>query len=672
MIRTIVFSTQYSAFFCDCGAGDPTTSSQPACKCLSPIDQRKINALYRKGMTKPLVPDLSHSTFKLTPADSAQLASLWHVKSSRQVMEAIVQTGRAAKWVDILLNRVRACFKISRPSQLLLSAHDASRSICSYADMRSQVKDQWTSSPLISWAASTSMEKVASFQPSSFQAKMSTQPSMENLKRAFLSSNGAYRFAISADYRGRVVLIEPDGLVFCTFLPLVNRPDHSFLDHALPRSSASIVGIGKLDFDPVGVKHSSTCDNALIVWGTHEAAIVILDEYCCSIEKVVHLEVGLRSVETNSDVVMECDWVPGRYLTAMVRCLHSLSLFEMSMDDTILPVSSYQAGSEISLRGAVVVEACDKSMLTQLTLYVLLGSGKLHQFELATDAEGHIRMTISLGNAAEDSASEKLLLQRDGLQLSFLTQSRILLCQCKLGGVLALLIDESGKNITGTFDMLPHVLPVKEVDREGSNVCPIGAPYTHWADLGAVGKDGFISFTAVCVGKRGAKGNAVLYLRYNQYGTSVEELACSNNDSGSSPAVSVEGLAVFTAPTAVSCVGSLDLEERLLFTENSAVASIMTDGSVHFYTDQRGASLTAAPYETDQMDKKYFVPQTTVPLLAYEGFEHASDGNDVIYLGPTLGRYEQVVIIRHRNWLSSLTFFYSSQLGRDSTQAKSR
>ena len=635
-------------------------SESISCKCLEAVAQEKIIDLVLEAQTgispvrvlaKPMKPP---TQFQLTTSICSELAGVWFKTSAQQSLEAVISQGRNSDWIDVLLQNLRSrVTEHSAQYSTVIHGRNQDELIYSYDQVRRGVLGKITSESLaVSFGSKSPMSKIAQFRPYAFQAKISSEGPFESLKRACLSSNGAYRSAISVDERGRVAIIEPKSVVLCTLYPLLNKYSHPFPDYPHPRSSVSVVGSGLLDFDPVGVKYSKDDGKLLLIWGTHEAAFVIFDEDRCGIEKVVHLDVGVGSLETSTDFIMECVWVPGIYPCAMVRCLHSLYFFELSNDDEALsPVCSCKEGSSITFRGSVIVDACDEGSGSQRQkMFVLLDTGSLYAFELLQDSSGHLRfpsLCFGIQNAVKIVGQGKDVAvnpvgRGEWLELSYLCQSRLLVCQGTSSGVVCLHVN-ARCDVVQRFIMLPSKVVISAGNASNdASTTSVSAPFIHWTDIGAAQtKEGPV-FRVACVGKRGTKENVVLCIEFSQRGTLVSELFCPSDVSSYSSSSTVDGIAAFSAPLMQCDDGSFDIDRRKIFTENVAVAVLLSNGSLHLFVEDGGA-LAVSPCWNESLLEASDVAEDNaklppIPLLAFESFTNVSDSDDLVFAGPSLGR----------------------------------
>ena len=618
-----------------------------------PTEANKIRERYFEGLathrrTNQLDRNVAAEVpFELNPALCAQLASAWFGQIAQKSLDTVTEVGRRSKWTDKLLSLLHTRMEAPRfPSSV--TRRNSNLIFMSYAQLRYEVMGSTAVKelPCHSGSTSDSMVRAAQFRPATFSTKLSLDPSVESLKRALLSSHGSHRFAISADSRGLIALVEPHSIVLCTLAPLLNNAGKPYSDSAQNKSSIGIIGKGNLDFDIVGVKYSLFDERYLVVFGTHEAAVVVLDEYRTRIEATTTLDLGLGSIETSTDFVMECNWVPSSYPCVMVRCLHSLFIFEVSSKCSVLsPSSCYKASaSNTTFRGAQVVQTDVRDLLK---LFVLLEDGFLFDFNLELDATGQVRLpalTFESQKAVKlhtDEGSTTLCLG-EGQNLSFLTQSRLLLYQCSTGGVLALYIDPLGK-ISKSFTLLPNVL---SADTERADRFQLCAPFTHWTDLGAFEKDGVVSFRVACAGRRGAKDGAALCLEFNHLGTTVKELVCRTSEYSYASSGGIEGLAAFSAPLVGVDPDCFDLSRQRTVTENVAVAVLMSTGAMFIFVEKTG--MLSSPRTADGSadfwnstvlsDHEGPLPLPPEPLLAFENFENLTDDDEQLHVFTSLGR----------------------------------
>ncbi|GKY91414.1 hypothetical protein MPSEU_000113700 [Mayamaea pseudoterrestris] len=656
---------RYGQFLCDCGGnGDESSSTRSAmmCKCLSSLPANELQTRYKEGQARHRKLDrlscekASHPCFGLNPKIAAQLAVSCNGNVSKKSLNAVVAVGHRSDWIRVLLGFLRSCTE-SPTFSMSIEPQGVVRTMNSYNQIRKEEfgRVNELKLPLLPASSATDFERAAFFRPATWQSRISADSSVETLKRALLLSNGSHRSTLSANSRGGIALIESRTVVFCTLTPLLNSCCKPYQNHPLAKSSICVIGNEKLEFDPIGIKYSPFNDRCLIVWGTHEAILMVLDEYRCKVVLTTSLEIALGSLETSTDLVMDCNWVPDFYPCILVRCLHSLFLFELSREaQTLEPATCHKVASTVTFRGVqvVTVDAPEPPKI-----FILLEAGYLFEFSLRRDENGRLQlpqMSFETSSALQlpssgspPSITPKQLCMGEGQQLNFLSQSRLLLYECTQGEVVALKISDEG-NVSGYFTLITRV------SEGGFSSYPFTSPFTHWTDLGAIKGKECMSFRAACVGQQGTKGRAVLYIKFNHLGFTMKELVCEQRESGFNSPATVEGVAAFSAPSMLVEADAFDLSRSRTMTENIAIAAMMSNGSMHLFVEEIGA--LSVPYNADGcavIESETCKSNTLMapePLLGFEELENQTDEDETtLHIESSLGSSEEVLKKLHRD-----------------------
>ena len=143
-----------------------------------------------------------------------------------------------------------------------------------------------------------SMIPIRAAKASALNLKLSIDSTTDRLKKAILSKNDIKRQVVVSDSRGRLIIAEPCSLIFCGALPIVNiRHVEKHTEAPLDRAQMCIRGTSKLKFNIVGMQLCSNNNRHLVVWGTSEACIVVLNKACDKVEKRIDLLVELEPHE---------------------------------------------------------------------------------------------------------------------------------------------------------------------------------------------------------------------------------------------------------------------------------------------------------------------------------------------------------------------------------------
>ena len=496
----------------------------------------------------------------------------------------------------------------------------------------------------------------------SFNLKMSLDSTTDRVKRTTLARHGIIRSAVVADSRGRLIIAEPNSLVFCSILPAVNT---RFVDDPVTtqigRSQMSVITSHALSFNVVGMRISKESERHVIVWGTSEACVVVLKKHWSGVERTIGLEFDLDPQDCDSDYLVRCDWLPGSQTHVSVSCGTFVKIYSIASadsDDNVTPLLSYSIAYEAVVKDTAWVSlpfssSKDKRRETikrTLTLFLLMDSGRLHEIQLQLDSqgeiEGHGSLYIERSSRCIDiptvgvrpyegvtpgKSGSSTRSMGEGCSLCFLPQLNVLLYKCVSSCVVALTFDEAGV-IKGSFEILPNRVD-GEVLGNGTDGYSIAGPFTHWTEMGVVDEGSRL----VCIGKSNRTNQPkVLCIDVNGESVKVKEITWSAGGSvglGLSLSSSFEGLAVFSAPF-------LSAEKQ--FDERLYLSVVTSNGSILIYGEEMKSSAKAGEYLDDAKagDRDETIP--TMPVVAltmYEDLLNVSDVNELRFAGDGVGRY---------------------------------
>jgi hypothetical protein len=423
--------------------------------------------------------------------------------------------------------------------------------------------------------------------------------------------------------------------VLCTLVPALAQQGLHPNTRILPRERASVgvVSINKLDFDVVGLRQCAANEDRLVVWGTHEATVAILNESLTQVERVVAFDVGLSAVESTSDVVLNCGWLPGSDTLLYVCSTRSVAIFEVHGEAILPRASTLNAGADSAIRGFVASELNSRTK-SLWKCHLLSEDGHLYEFELENLA-GSIQVRnlrldpkqsfkIPVNNSGQSSPAFSLTLG-EGIQLSYLRQSRTLLYQAIGEGVLALPLDDDGV-VSTSFNLLPKSL-----------ASGVAGPFQHFTELGLVSIDSSVYFRVCCIGRRSSKDPVLICIDFNHSTTKVKELLLYHSSYGSGSMPTVEGVAAFSCPFSV-------MQSDASLVERAFVAVLFSNGSLQVFGDDFGAPTVAtqtAKCEVEVMPLETFgvtADHHDVPLLAFERLLNVMDSEDIFIESTDLDR----------------------------------
>lgn len=693
--------SRHSSFFCDCAAedGGSTDQSRVSCKCLSSVPGEELDAIFEKERGgKPLYTktneqgELENVERYFEEAIFEKVATYSFGACALESIDEFLLDARGLGWLDSLLNVVRKEFKIWNPQ---------------YGDPIQSLLKTCSSRGFDPVLISRLSHESAQRRLSERKARVLDLRKMEEMglipvrdAMGFLSSNkfssgsvslsrlstDTSRSTLAFDSRGRMILAEPSSLVFCSPMAVVNtRNSRRSHDSHLIKSQMCILGSASLPFDAVGVRLCAENERHIVVWGTSAACVLVLKSDYTGIDDTIHLTFEVDEQDRDGDVLVNCEWLPGSQTHIAVGFSRYVRLFDICRfeKDTNVkrahPVIGYNLGFEASLRDLSIVakknHASNKGNPMEFStsyqtehgskMFLLLENGRLHSLDIKisngkieSPTELHFepnecvsistegirpRSTSSVGLPG---ASTRTL--GEGSKLVYLKQSRCLLYKCKSAAVVALMIGSDG-NVDGTFEFLPHSIPLNILstddyneDYDDDEVDSICGPYTSWTELGMVYRESECFFRVVCLGRATSSGNSkLLCIDFNEKVTKIKEIPCSlkldNIDS-------FDGLAAFTAPIVHvdACV-----ENRYMTGERSFLCALSSEGSLHIFGDNvidmmptcvgpDDFVIPLSPLKLVNISEIQSSPITNFPLTIFEQLTNVSDSERLLFAGDGL------------------------------------
>jgi hypothetical protein len=679
---------RYSSFFCDCGAEEcgNQTAGRESCKCVSPIPEGEvIKAFVRDGVMSTDIlggdslsrqqKDPNALTLVLDADVCADITRNSFPNEAQQVLKTVLHHGREATWARTLFDSMRqefASWKSKRPP--LISQQIALESDTTYEKLRQTLVNRKKKAGLKHLG-------VKSFTPlrisrqGAFKTKISPDSGIDHTKRALLSRNGISRSIVVADSRGRLVIAETNLLLFCSGLPMANVR-HTVEPALTPflRSSMCVLGSFSSAFNIVGMNISRDNESHLVAWGTAEATVYVLNETKTAVQHSVTLDINLPSHESSSHFVVKCEWIRGSQTAVVVACDQILRIFDLKSSSTLISETAAMTvslGFQSNVRDFAIAEVGVEGdgqehdgAARSWRVFILLANGQLHAVDLARDetgilsaadtniqSSGYIPLPMEemsgMQKIASQSASEARSLG-EGIHLSYLTQSGILLYQAKSSGVMAFVVGNEGK-LESSFELLPHVLSKEVVDGY-----EIRGPFVHWTELGVSREGGSKFFRAACVGKRSATDEAALLcVEFDQFGSRVKEL--SWDSSGNTPDFSLrpsfDGVAAFSMPYVFNELHPCDLAAARNFAERVILCGMTSTGSLLFFGEEIGSptksSLDESTSATSSQanDGSNFENPSRIttplsfPVISFEMLKNATESGVVTFGGDGFGRY---------------------------------
>ena len=695
--------SRHSSFFCDCAAEDANSADQNrvSCKCLSSLPADQLDSLCKNErlwmhqrldsldesheieatdciFEKSISIEVAKHCFAATALESVN-RFLVDIKNSQWLdslfkildNEFISWKAKHGDFIHFLLQKCSETNTDSTP--ILRLPHEFFQR--KLRNRRSKVLklEQFDENGLVSVCAATG-----------FTVKLPSDSSTQDaLTLARLSRNEISRSVLVFDSRGRMVVAEPCSLVFCSPMALLNSRNVEKNDEAhFSRHQMCILGIASLSFNVVGLRLCAENERHIIVWGTSEACVLVLKTDFSGVEDTINLTFEVDDQDRDGDVLVNCEWLPGSQTHIAVGVSRFVRLFDVCRFDSSSnnkcahPVIGYNLGFEASLRDLSIVpqkeyisrEAdCTESLSNYRAdhtskMFLLLENGRLHSLDIKisngkieSPSELHFepsecvsistegirpRSTSSIGLPG---ASTKTL--GEGSKLVYLKQCRCLLYKCKSAAVVALMLGTDG-NITGTFELLPHTIPLSVVGSDDEDdVYSISGPYTLWTELGMVYRKGETFFRVACAG-RSTRNNhpKLLCIDFNEKETKINEITCSlglglNNDS-------FEGLGAFTSPIIQDGDSS---QSSYMTGERTFLSVLSSGGNLHIFGEDvvdmmsmianpNGSVAPSNPLKLVTISTGISAPiKKKFPLTIFEQLTNISENENLVFSGQGLG-----------------------------------
>jgi hypothetical protein len=626
-----------SAFFCDCGAEGQTESPRGSfiCRCLEEIPQDVVDSALAVGLEKSSTNAFSQHLGlttgpDLTVGQCVHVAKLGFPEKVDKSLLSLVERGRKEDWFSKILSAVKA----EAPAPLTTALpQEGSTDMPTYEYFRTTLSGRVPCVPVTVACDEGSLSRQLVFETSAFQVEISSESSVENLKRALLCTGGACRYAVSSSSRGLLAIAETRSMVLCSIVPELSQsgPHSSTRSLRRERASAYVVSIKKLDFDVIGLRQCPVNEDRLVVWGAHEVCLTILNESLTRVESTMNIDVG--SIESNSDVVVDCGWLPSSATLLYVCCARSIMIFELQSGAVVTRASKLMTGTDSAFRGFVASEPNSRTK-SLWKCHVLSDDGHLFAFELESRTGSvHVRnlnldpkqsLKIPVNSPGQSTPAFSLTLG-EGIQLSYLRQSRILLYQAVGESLLALPLDDDS-SISMSFTLLPKTLE-----------SGVSGPFQHFTELGLVSIGSSVYFRVCCIGRRSSKDPVLVCIDFNHSATKVKELSLFHNSycSGSMP--TVEGVTAFSCPFSV-------VQSDSSFVERCFIVVLFSNGSLQVFGDDFGAPTIASELsnlegEVMHLDDFGVAGDShDVPLLAFERLLNVTDSDEVVIESTDLGR----------------------------------
>ena len=330
---------------------------------------------------------------------------------------------------------------------------------------------------LLQRLAQTSMVAIRAARSSALQSRAVPSSSSTTGGSIRKTKNDIHIQTMVADNRGRLYIAESSSVVFCSAIPVVNA---RFMDNPasshVSRSQLNILGSGSIEFTINGMSMCDDNNRHLLLWGASKACVAIVSKNLDSFERIIELKLNLKPSEDH-EYLVKCDWLPKSQFQIVAVCGTVVHVFDLkrAVNDICNATTHYAlAYEDVLIRSATLVGCLpvDDSSVVETKLALLLDTGRLYFISLVIDEEGnledHGESYIEIGQgvqfptagirrytggepASKGSASFTF---GEGVYLSYLRQSNLLLYQCVSSCCIAFILDDEG-SICGSFGEYP-------------------------------------------------------------------------------------------------------------------------------------------------------------------------------------------------------------------------
>lgn len=469
-----------SSFFCDCGAESATAVEQnrTQCQCLSPLSDDRIQALYEET---PESEDSEPAQVPTYPNKFTQYTIENFPTECKQSLLKLVEDAKRSKWDEILLLLF---------TRYQTNAHASSISFTSLLGDKPSGSTICTEGPnLISRSAvplNLEHHTGASFLPiraakaNALQLRMisdSTNHIRKNRPNPSLNTQ-----LIASDDRGRLIIAESTSVLFCSAIPHVNTREYPGIPAVshLSRSQLNILGSDRVKFQIFGMTICPENNRHVLFWGASEACVAIVSSSFDSFEQIIYLTLQLEPTECESEYLLKCEWMPESELMVVAICGTVVHVFDLKrIENSCCKATTHYALAyeDVLIRSAAMTgclsrgEGDDETFCgIRAKLALLLDTGRMHFIELAVDEDGDLEDQgenyIECGAGASfpsagirrynggspmtrGSTTSTL---GEGVFLTHLRQSNLLIYQCISSCCVAMLLDSDGA-ICGSFGM---------------------------------------------------------------------------------------------------------------------------------------------------------------------------------------------------------------------------
>lgn len=644
---------RYSSFFCDCGsaADSPESGSSINCQCLGLHTQDKFLTQREREVFDTLVSgDRNGMPFLSVRFCSLSVKLLYRNQGIFSVNN-LIEKGRESSWVQFLFEFTKNAFERCKSQNTADNEEVSTQTITrSYNVLRSSMSEVAHNSFQLERLTHESFTKLGETLSGTF--KVGT---LDRKSRNFIA-----RQVIDADCRGRIAIAESCDVVFFSGLPVVNECGaEGKFDGSLARSSMCALCSVSFGFQVLGVKFARECENVIVAWGYQEAKVCFMDISLTVVRDFVTLDLNV-SAEDFSNNILGCHWLVGAGSCLIIGSSHGLKVFEVSTRaDSISPAvvipTSYQ------IRDFVVARVSDSesrsSVESQVKIWktiLLLENGSIREGILKQDEKGTISvnsplnpcqiLSVTRSTFVMDPFAEEVSSELESIV--FLEKSKIVLYISSTLGVWAVILNEKGEQ-KESFKFLPSNFEF--LSEEKNEIHIVTGPLSQFHELGIVQRDLGFFYRLSCTGVTSTGDHVCFCLEFNSSGAFIREMPKLNR-SWSDPIHSFQGFAVFTAPCVFDDSDPYNLTRDRLFVERVVVCALTSNGSLHFYAEEKAAPTRAAlgsssrfdvtmlSYSSEMKFSEAPLLNRTPQLLSIENMKNISTSSNVVFAASGLGR----------------------------------
>jgi hypothetical protein len=400
-----------SSFFCDCGAevASAVEENRTPCKCLCPVSEETVRALYEES--SPVVDRTDVSThqsdgFTNTLAESVFKRFPGEVKRSLQLL---VEEAQTAEWNTSILTLFNNNYEKKPPASLDFSTIFSSTTPVSDASHGLLNLDSRRGSPLsLTPLVGTTILPLRAAKMNALKPRVNPLSAASHIRKVRTEGQ-----LIASDDRGRLVCAESSSLLFFSGIACTNvrHIELSAAKH-LTRSQLNVGGSERLKFEIYGIALCPENNRHLISWGASKACVNVLSKGFDSVERTIDLTLQLEPSECESEYLLELLWMTETIVIAICgTVIHVFDLKKTENDTCKATAHFVLAYEDVLIRSATFTSITLSDSGIQTKLAILLDTGRLHFIQMSVDKNGHLEEQgetyIEIGSGASFSSAGK-------------------------------------------------------------------------------------------------------------------------------------------------------------------------------------------------------------------------------------------------------------------------